>query len=66
MTPERIFVKPAEDRKVRKPTGPTLAAQGEWVNRDSYWDRRILDGDAVIDPNAVEAPAEKPATGRTK
>jgi hypothetical protein len=52
----RIFVKPAIDKsapqvkgptrramKVRKPIGGVPAAEGEWQNLDSYWQRRIND-----------------------
>lgn len=63
----RIFVKPAPQpepkkgeealppRKVRKPVNGHLKAEGEWVNPESYWLRRIKDGDVVQDVNAVEA-----------
>lgn len=65
----RIFVKPAPQpqqpkgepelppRKVRKPVNGHLKAEGEWVNPESYWLRRIKDGDVVQDEDAVE-PAE--------
>lgn len=55
---ERIFVKPAApDMKVRKPVNGHLGAQGEWVNRESYWQRRINDGDVVLATPPAEAPA---------
>lgn len=63
---DRIFVKPAApDMKVRKPTGPHLAEAGEWVPRESYWLRRLSDGDVVeaTPPAATEEPgaaARKP------
>lgn len=53
----RIFVKPAPDKKVRKPVNGHLKAEGEWVNPESYWLRRINDGDVVQDEDAVEQPA---------
>ena len=53
----RIFVKPATPEiKVRKPVGGYLSPKGEEVNDESYWRRRISDGDVVL----VE-PAAKPA-----
>lgn len=64
----RIFIKPAPlpkpekgeeplpPRKVRKPVNGHLATEGEWVNPESYWLRRITDGDVVQDKNAVETP----------
>ncbi|OYZ03499.1 MAG: hypothetical protein B7Y42_00540 [Polaromonas sp. 28-63-22] len=56
---ERIFVKPAApDLKVRKPVNGYLAADGEMVNAESYWLRRIADGDVV----GAEAPADTPKT----
>lgn len=56
---DRIFVKPATpDLKVRKPINGYLAAEGEEVNAESYWLRRIADGDVVKAkrPAAAEAP----------
>lgn len=62
----RIFIKPAPQpepkkgeealppRKVRKPVNGHLKAEGEWVNPESYWLRRISDGDVVQDQEAVE------------
>lgn len=75
----RIFVKPAPQpkqlkgepelppRKVRKPANGHLKAEGEWVNPESYWLRRIKDGDVVqvvdavepTEPVAAAAPADK-------
>lgn len=55
---KRIFIKPAPlvidekavERRVRKPTGVLLAADGEEVNLDTYWQRRLNDGDVVEAP----------------
>lgn len=67
---ERIFVKPAQGLLVRKPVGGFLLDKGEWVNRETYWLRRLGDSDVVeaVDPDAAataapaaELPAEKPA-----
>lgn len=57
----RIFVKPAPQpegqpaRKVRKPVNGYLAAEGEEVNEEGYWLRRIADGDVVKAKPAAEA-----------
>jgi len=68
---ERIYIKPtpqpegAEPLKVRKPVNGHLAADGEWVNRESYWLRRLNDGDVVqATPPAEEAAV--PAKGSRK
>jgi hypothetical protein len=50
----RIFLKPAPDKVVRKPVGGHLLPEGEWVNQESYWLRRLNDGDVV----EADAPAE--------
>jgi len=43
-----IKIKPAKAAvPVRKPSGEYLAAEGENVERSSYWVRRIQDGDVV-------------------
>lgn len=61
---DRLFIKPAPQPdgqpplKVRKPVNGHLAAGGEWVNAESYWLRRIADGDVVADPTAVESLAD--------
>lgn len=63
MSNARIFIKPAPQKdgqpplKVRKPANGHLAAEGEWVNRESYWLRRLSDGDVV----EAAAPAEEDA-----
>jgi hypothetical protein len=59
----RIFVKPATPATlVRKPVGGYLAAEGQEVNLDSFWMRRIADGDVVGAPATAEAlkPLKKP------
>lgn len=60
---DRIFVKPATpDRKVRKPVNGYLAFDGEEVNAESYWLRRIADGDVV----EAERPAAQEAAKTSK
>lgn len=57
---DRIFVKPATpDLKVRKPVNGHLATEGEEVNSESYWLRRIADGDVVlVDTTEVAKPSK--------
>lgn len=77
----RIFIKPTPQLAgqppllVRKPVNGHLAAGGEWMQRESYWLRRLADGDVVEAPDAPEvaawiagkAPdAAKPAAKDTK
>lgn len=65
---ERIFVKPAPQSegqpalKVRKPVNGYLAAEGEEVNAEGYWLRRLADGDVV----AATPPAEAQAADLAK
>lgn len=47
---DRIFIQPAPGLLVRKPVGGHLAEAGEEVNRESYWLRRLADGDVVERP----------------
>lgn len=55
---DRVYVKPAPGMTVRKPVGGYLADEGEEVNRDSYWRRRLADGDVVeAKPPKTAAPA---------
>jgi hypothetical protein len=59
----RIFVKPAPQKdgsalKVRKLQNGHLAAEGEWVNPETYWLRRIADGDVVRATPAAAKPAK--------
>lgn len=59
---DQIFVKPGPGLKVRKPVNGYLAQDGEWVNRETYWLRRLADGDVV----AAEPPHEKAAPAAAK
>ena len=53
---KRIFIKPTPQPagepplKVRKPVNGHLAAAGEWMQRETYWLRRLADGDVVETP----------------
>jgi hypothetical protein len=57
----RFFLMPAPNRMVRKPSGGYLPAKGDWVNRESYWLRRLEDKDVIQDKSAVE-PKDEPTT----
>ena len=67
---DRVFIKPAAQPsgqpplKVRKPIGGHLAESGEWVNLESYWQRRINDGDVVVDTTATPEGESAPAKPR--
>ena len=59
---DRIFIKPAAPGlKVRKPVNGHLAAEGEEVNAESYWLRRIADGDVVEAERPADAAAPQAA-----
>lgn len=58
---DRIFIKPTPQPegkpplKVRKPVNGHLAVDGEEVNAEAYWLRRIADGDVVeVTPPAAD------------
>ena len=71
---DRIFVKPAPQPEgqpalnVRKPVNGYLAAEGEEVNAEGYWLRRIADGDVVKikKPAAEFGSADVAKTAKTK
>ena len=63
---EKVFIKPGvmpdgvTPIKVRKPTGTHLAEAGEEVVLESYWRRRLADGDVVeATPPVAEAKPKK-------
>lgn len=66
---DRIFIKPAlqpdgTPMLVRKPVNGHLAADGEWMPRESYWVRRLEDKDVVeaaAPAEAAPAPQAEPA-----
>lgn len=49
---QTVTLKPAVDALVRKQDGTPLAAAGEPIEINSYWTRRINDGDVVAVPEA--------------
>ncbi|MBS4046186.1 MAG: DUF2635 domain-containing protein [Alphaproteobacteria bacterium] len=42
-----MFVKAAEGKRVRKESGGLLANDGEAVPRNTFWRRRLKDGDVI-------------------
>jgi len=59
----QVFATPINGARVRKPDGQILKAEGETVERDSFWLRRAADGDVALSdipaaPAASAAPAE--------
>lgn len=59
---EKMFVKPAPGLKVRLPDNPRafLPDEGAEVERNSFWTRRLFDGDVV-----TATPKKKPTTQRS-
>lgn len=59
---EKMFVKPTPGFKVRRPENPRafLPDEGDWVERNSFWMRRLFDGDVV-----TATPKKKPTTQRS-
>lgn len=68
---KRIFIKPTPlvidgetlARKVRKPVGGHLAADGEEVNDDTYWQRRLADQEVEL-VQRTASPATSPSPVR--
>lgn len=60
----RMTVYPAAGRVVPDPeAGGTLAAEGRDVPRDTYWLRRLRDGDVTADaPKKAKAAPKTPAS----
>lgn len=58
----KIFVKPKAGLKVPNPyNGRALSAEGEVVEKNTYWARRAKDGDVVV--TEVAAPKSKEEKG---
>jgi len=45
----QVIATPINGARVRKPDGQILKAEGETVERDSFWLRREVDGDVRLD-----------------
>lgn len=45
----QVIATPINGARVRKPDGQILKAEGETVERDSFWLRRQMDGDVRLD-----------------
>ena len=43
----RPYLIPKESLMVRKPNGELLKAEGEYVTPETYWNRRLNDGDVT-------------------
>lgn len=56
----KIFIKPAPGLKVRTPQGLFLPEEGDMVERDSFWVRRINDGD-VVEAEPPKAKKQQPS-----
>lgn len=53
----RVFLVPAEGRRVRKPGGAPLAEAGEAIDVDAdwvFWARRASDGDVIVGEDPIE------------
>lgn len=61
MDREKIYVIPAQGLVVRDPaTRQPLPPEGDWKPRDTYWERRLNDGDVKeVEPPAAARPAKK-------
>jgi hypothetical protein len=70
---KRISIKPTPlvidgetlQRKVRKPVGGYLAADGEEVNDDTYWQRRLADKEVELMQSAPPAAGNSSTTSAT-
>ncbi len=56
---DRPCLRPAADRRVRKPDGALLPDAGELVAMTAYWARRIADGDVESADEDVEQVEKK-------
>ena len=62
---ERKYLKPADGLKIRNPeTGRHMPPDGEWVSMDTYWRRRLRDGD-VTASRPTRAPAAANGTNKS-
>ncbi len=61
-----MFVRPAPGKKVRDPrTKLHIPEAGIEVPEDTYWTRRLLDGDVIVVAPAAPA-AAKPSSAKVK
>lgn len=64
MNPRRLFVRPGPGLIVRDPeTKAPLPAEGREVPLDTYWFRRLQDGDVVEEQPPVEQEARRARKG---
>ena len=59
----RIFVKPGEGRAIKKADRSWVPAEGEFLEHDTFVERRLRTGDLLLADPPVEKPA--PATKAT-
>ncbi|MDP1673373.1 MAG: DUF2635 domain-containing protein [Burkholderiales bacterium] len=58
--PQKLFVKPAAGRRVLDPaTRKALPAEGAEVERNTYWLRRLREGDVAEGRAAASKPKSK-------
>jgi len=60
---EEMFIKPREGLLVRGPDYTPLPATGAFRERNSYWLRRLRDGDVIICSPAKPKPAPPSGEG---
>lgn len=53
---DKIFLRPADGRRVRRPDGAVLAEDGERVAPSHYWHRRIDAGDVTTSAPQARKP----------
>jgi len=61
---ERRALAPTEGGRVRKPDGTVLAVAGESVVLDTYWQRRLDQGDVIEVDTIADAEPAKRSTGK--
>jgi hypothetical protein len=62
----QVKATPINGARVRKPNGEILKAEGEVVERESFWLRRANDGDVRLDPVAAGVIESAEAPAKTK
>jgi hypothetical protein len=67
---EHVYVKPAPGGRVRQPErgSRVMPEKGDWVPRDTYYERLIITGDVVLSPDDApprEDVPDEPAAPQT-
>ncbi|WP_374631813.1 DUF2635 domain-containing protein [Ferrovibrio sp.] len=55
---DTVTLQPKPGLKLRKPDGSIMAEAGEAIVMDSFWKRRLLDGDVTVKSPAPAAKAK--------